>query len=71
VARLFLVSDLLHNSAAPVKHASTYRTLLQAKLPKIVDHFNAVLRNPDLGRMTSRNFEDRVMQVDIKQKENV
>lgn len=36
VARLFLVSDLLHNSAAPgVANASSYRSLLEARLPAI------------------------------------
>ena len=32
VARLMLVSDILHNSSAPVKTASAYRTKLEATL---------------------------------------
>ena len=40
VARLWLVSDILHNSSAPVRHASTYRTLFMAALPRIFDHLN-------------------------------
>jgi hypothetical protein len=35
VARLFLVSDILHNATAPVRNASLYRTKLQAVLPDI------------------------------------
>jgi U2-associated protein SR140 len=35
VARLYLLSDVLHNSAAPVPHASTYRTRLQDALPQV------------------------------------
>jgi len=35
IARLFLVSDILHNSSAPVKHASTYRSHFMAALPKV------------------------------------
>ena len=35
VARLFLVSDILHNSTAPVRNASRYRSLLEDTLPDI------------------------------------
>ena len=35
VARLLLVSDILHNSTAPVRNASRYRSLLEAALPDI------------------------------------
>ncbi len=37
VARLMLVSDVLHNSTAPVRNASRYRSLLEAHLPDIFE----------------------------------
>ncbi|PON68353.1 Splicing factor-like protein [Parasponia andersonii] len=40
VARLMLVSDVLHNSSAPVKNASAYRTKFEAALPDIMESFN-------------------------------
>ena len=61
VARLYLVSDVLHNSAAPVAGASTYRTLLQEALPKVFDHLNATYRV--LGRMSAAGLEEKVMAV--------
>ena len=61
VARLYLVSDVLHNSAAPVAGASTYRTLLQEALPKVFDHLNATYRV--LGRMSAAGLEEKVMSV--------
>lgn len=35
IARLYLLSDILHNSSAPVKKASSYRTHLQKGLPEV------------------------------------
>ncbi len=37
VARLLLASDILHNSTAPVRNASRYRSLLEAALPDIFE----------------------------------
>ena len=37
VARLLLASDILHNSSAPVRNASRYRSLLEAALPDIFE----------------------------------
>lgn len=36
IARLYLLSDVLHNSSAPVKKASSYRTHLQKGLPEVL-----------------------------------
>jgi hypothetical protein len=52
VARLMLVSDILHNSSAPVKNASAYRTFFQARLPDIFESFNETYKNVT-GRMTA------------------
>lgn len=35
VARLFLLSDILHNSTAPVRNASRFRVCIQPLLPDI------------------------------------
>ena len=37
VARLMLASDVLHNSTAPVRNASRYRSLLEGSLPDIFE----------------------------------
>jgi U2-associated protein SR140 len=39
VARLMLVSDIIHNSSARVKNASAYRTKFEATLPDIKESF--------------------------------
>lgn len=52
VARLMLVSDILHNSSAPVKNASAYRTKFEATLPDIVESFNDLYRSIS-GRITA------------------
>jgi U2-associated protein SR140 len=40
VARLYVVSDLLYNSSAPVANASSFRTRLQEALPAILHSFH-------------------------------
>lgn len=50
--QLMLVSDVLHNSSAPVKNASAYRTLFEARLPDIMESFNDLYRNIT-GRITA------------------
>lgn len=52
VARLMLVSDVLHNSSAPVKNASAYRTKFEATLPDIMESFNDLYRSIT-GRITA------------------
>lgn len=39
IARLFLLSDILHNSTARVPNASRYRTKIQVVLPDIFESF--------------------------------
>jgi len=43
VARLFVVSDILHNSSATVRNASRYRANLEEKLPSAFEHLQVVL----------------------------
>lgn len=52
VARLMLASDILHNSSAPVKNASAYRTKFEAKLPDIMESFSDLYRSIT-GRITA------------------
>ena len=41
VARLFLTSDVLHNSTAPVRNASRYRSHMETSLPDIFESLQA------------------------------
>ncbi|KAM0029780.1 putative RNA recognition motif domain, CID domain, mRNA splicing factor Cwf21 [Helianthus debilis subsp. tardiflorus] len=62
VARLMLVSDILHNSSAPVKNASAYRTKFEANLPDILESFNDLYRTVT-GRITAEALKERVLKV--------
>ncbi|XP_002515412.2 protein RRC1 [Ricinus communis] len=62
VARIMLVSDILHNSSAPVKNASAYRTKFEATLPDIMESFNDLYRSIT-GRITAEALKERVMKV--------
>ncbi|PWA62026.1 CID domain-containing protein [Artemisia annua] len=62
VARLMLVSDILHNSSAPVKNASAYRTKFETNLPDILESFNDLYRSVT-GRITAEALKERVMKV--------
>ncbi|XP_057865763.2 protein RRC1 [Cryptomeria japonica] len=62
VARLMLVSDILHNSSAPVKNASAYRTKFEATLPDIMESFNDLYR-AITGRITAEALKERVLKV--------
>ncbi|WVZ88371.1 hypothetical protein U9M48_034900 [Paspalum notatum var. saurae] len=62
VARLMLVSDILHNSSAPVKNASAFRTKFEASLPDVMESFNDLYRSIT-GRITAEALRERVMKV--------
>lgn len=62
VARIFLVSDILHNSSAPVPHASAYRRYFEGKLPIVFQGFNETYKNIS-GRVTSQNLKEQVLRV--------
>jgi U2-associated protein SR140 len=65
VARLMLVSDVLHNSSAPVKNASAYRTLFETRLPDIIESFNDLYRNIT-GRITAEALKVKTGEVESK-----
>jgi U2-associated protein SR140 len=62
IALLYVLSDILHNASAPVKHASNYRQLLQYWLPAIFMSLGAMYRGI-VGRMTAKQVEERVRNV--------
>ena len=62
VARLFLMSDILHNCGAPVKNASAYRTEFQQKLPRIFESLEKTLMGVE-SRITREDFKKRVAAV--------
>ena len=62
IARLFLVSDLLHNSSAAVPKASTFRSRFQATLPAIFESLHEVLGTLD-SRMAIETMKEQVTKV--------
>jgi len=62
LARLFLVSDILHNSTAPVPNASAYRTCFEPKLGSIFESFNATYQGIT-GRMSAEQLKEQVVRV--------
>ncbi|KAH8551881.1 U2-associated SR140 protein [Umbelopsis sp. PMI_123] len=45
IARLYLVSDILHNSSVHVTNAWKYRSGFEIKLPEVFKHFNKIYRS--------------------------
>lgn len=62
MARLYLVSDILHNSQSGVKNASNYRTMFQASLKDVLKSFGNAMKASS-GRITALALEDQVMKV--------
>ena len=62
LARLFLVSDLLHNSSAGVPRAGTYRTRFQTTLVGIFEAFHATYASLE-SRMSQESLRDVVIKV--------
>ena len=62
IARLYLLSDLLHNSSAPIKNASHFRIEIQKILPQIFEEFGS-MRRGIIGRMTLHQVDERIKRV--------
>ncbi|XP_013393846.1 U2 snRNP-associated SURP motif-containing protein isoform X1 [Lingula anatina] len=60
IARLFLVSDILHNCSAKVPNASFYRKYFESKLPEIFRDVHDSYDNID-GRLKAEQFKQKVM----------
>ncbi|KAH7913168.1 hypothetical protein BJ138DRAFT_1059623 [Hygrophoropsis aurantiaca] len=62
VARLHLICDILHNSAAPVPSAWKFRQELQSRLGIVFDHFSAIYHSFP-GRITAETFKKQITAV--------
>ncbi|XP_078694249.1 U2 snRNP-associated SURP motif-containing protein-like isoform X4 [Branchiostoma floridae x Branchiostoma belcheri] len=60
IARLYLVSDILHNSCAKVPNASFYRKFFEGKLPEIFADVCGAYKNIQ-GKMKAEQFKHKVM----------
>ncbi|GAA6232282.1 U2 snRNP-associated SURP motif-containing protein-like isoform X3 [Lates japonicus] len=60
IARLYLVSDILHNSCAKVAGASYYRKYFETKLTQIFGDLNAAHKNIQ-ARLQAEQFKQKVM----------
>ncbi|XP_064422650.1 U2 snRNP-associated SURP motif-containing protein isoform X2 [Latimeria chalumnae] len=60
IARLYLVSDILHNSCAKVANASYYRKYFEGKLPQIFADIHEAYRNIQ-ARLQAEQFKQKVM----------
>jgi len=62
LARLFLVSDILHNSSAAVPKAASYRTRFQSTLPSIFSSLHVAFVALE-SRMATETFKEQVTKV--------
>jgi U2-associated protein SR140 len=62
MARLWLISDILHNSAVPLPHAWKYRQEFQQRLGVVLDHFSAIYHSFE-GRLKADTFKRQVLAV--------
>ncbi|GAB4814277.1 hypothetical protein N2152v2_001323 [Parachlorella kessleri] len=62
VARLFLASDILHNSTAPVRNASRYRSRLEEHLPDVFESLQEAYRSSE-SRMAQELLRRHVLKV--------
>uniref|UniRef100_A0A8C4NDW0 Zgc:163098 n=1 Tax=Eptatretus burgeri TaxID=7764 RepID=A0A8C4NDW0_EPTBU len=60
IARLYLVSDILHNSCAKVVNASYYRKYFEGKLPQIFTDIHEVYKCIQ-SRLQAEQFKQRVL----------
>ncbi|KAG1897972.1 uncharacterized protein F5891DRAFT_1165122 [Suillus fuscotomentosus] len=62
IARLHLICDILHNSAAPVPSAWKFRQEFQSRLGIVFDHF-ATIYHSFPGRITAETFKKQITAV--------
>lgn len=62
LARLFLVCDILHNSAATIPNAWKFRQEFERRLPVVFDHLSDIYKSFP-GRMTANTFKQQVVSV--------
>ncbi|KAF9653822.1 hypothetical protein BDM02DRAFT_3152797 [Thelephora ganbajun] len=62
VARLHLICDILHNSAAPLPMAWKFRQEFQARLGIVFDHMSTIYHSFP-GRITAETFKKQIMNI--------
>ncbi|KAK4054380.1 hypothetical protein OIO90_003613 [Microbotryomycetes sp. JL221] len=62
LARLHLVSDILHNSSTSLPNAWVYRSIFESKLPEVFDHLGDIY-NSFPGRMKAEQFKGQISKV--------
>lgn len=62
VARLHLICDILHNSAAPLPMAWKFRQEFQARLGLVFDHLSTIYHSFP-GRITAETFKNQIIAV--------
>ena len=62
IARLHLICDILHNSAAPVPSAWKFRQEFQSRLGIVFDHFSSIYHSFP-GRITAETFKKQITSV--------
>ncbi|KAF9350385.1 U2 snRNP-associated SURP domain-containing protein [Mortierella sp. NVP85] len=62
MARLYLISDILHNSSVSLPNVWKFRSAFEQKLPVIFDAFNGIYRNID-ARLKAEQFRRQIANV--------
>ncbi|TFY70625.1 hypothetical protein EVG20_g2392 [Dentipellis fragilis] len=62
ISRLYLICDILHNSAAPLPMAWKFRQEFQSRLGLVFDHFSTIYHSFP-GRITAETFKKQIMAV--------
>jgi U2-associated protein SR140 len=62
VARLHLICDILHNSAAALPSAWKFRQEFQSRLPRVFDHLSTIYQSFP-GRITAEIFKKQIISV--------
>jgi len=62
VARLFVISDILHNSSASVRNASSYRQLFQDALPQVFKGLADTFHGLE-SRLSANSMRQKVLRV--------
>ncbi|KAF9165789.1 U2 snRNP-associated SURP domain-containing protein [Mortierella sp. AD011] len=62
LARLYLISDILHNCSVPLPNVWKFRSSFEQKLPVIFEAFNGIYRNID-ARLKAEQFRRQISSV--------
>ena len=62
MARLYLISDILHNSAASIHNVWRYRSSFESQLPSVFDHLSLIYKSFP-GRMKAEAFRQQIASV--------